>query len=194
VSTATEPVRVKRTRPKDRRDQILKEAFRLIAASGFNAVSLADIAQASGIQKSSVLHHFGSMHELLFGVLALREEENYGFYLEAPGPEVALDPRSARERFTRVFHHNLERPEFVRLYAMLSAESVAANHPAHEYFADRARLARSEMARSLTWKPDSELAAAEFLAFWEGLESALSHDPELDVRTIWENYCDRFFV
>jgi len=183
-----------RKRPKDRREQILREAYRLIAEAGFNAVSLADIAAAAGIQKSSVLHHFASMNDLLLGVLALREEQDFAFYLESADDGPARDAGAARERFTRVFHHNLDRPEFMRIYAILSGESLSADHPAHAYFAERTRLARSEIARSLSWKPDPALAAAELLAFWEGLELSGGHDPELDVRAVWEGFADRFFV
>ena len=183
-----------RKRPKNRREQILGHAYRLIAESGFNAVSLADIAAASGIQKSSVLHHFSSMNELLLGVLTMREEQDFEFYVESGEGAPSPDAASARARFTSVFRHNLERPEFVRIYAILSGESLAPGHPAHEYFAERTRLAGPELARSLAWKRNPELAAVELLAFWEGLELSYSHDPSIDANAVWENFCDRFFV
>lgn len=182
-----------RTRPKDRREQILREAYRLIAASGFNAVSLSEIAEACGIRKSSVLHHFPSMNDLLLAVLQMREDQDFEYYRDSPHTEEP-GPAGARETFTRVFHHNLDRPEFVRLYAILSGEALAPDHPAHDYFAMRTRGAQEELARSLDWKPDPHAAAAELLAFWSGLELAWQHDPELDVRAVWENFSDRFFA
>jgi AcrR family transcriptional regulator len=185
---------IPRMRAEDRREQILNEAFQLIAVGGFNAVSLSDIAKACGIQKSSVLHHFPSMNDLLFTVLQRREEQDYEFYAAQPAQDSLSGPAAARERFTRVFRHNLERHEFVRLYSILSAEALAPDHPAHEYFAMRSRIAREEVARFLEWKDDPALAAAEFLAFWDGLELSWRHDPELDPLAIWERFCDRFFV
>lgn len=185
---------VRRKRPKDRREQIIREAFQLIADSGFNAVSLGDIAKACGIQKSSVLHHFPSMNHLLFAVLNLREEQDYAFYSEQPEEQDPTDPGSARRRFTRVFLHNMERREFVRLYTILLAESLADDHPAHEYFIERTRQARNVVAQSLQWKPDPVMAAAELLAFWEGLELTWRHDESLDPRAVWESFCDRFFA
>jgi AcrR family transcriptional regulator len=183
----------KRTRPKDRRDQILREAFRLVADRGFNAVSLADIATAAGIQKSSVLHHFPSMKELLLEVLQVQGLQDYEFYRE-PAIDPAAGPAEARAVITRYFEHDLGRPEYVRLHAILRAESLAPDHPAHEYFRDIARSKRAEMARSLAWKAEPRLAAGELMAFWDGLETSWRGDPEFDVRAVWESFCDRFFV
>ena len=75
MSTGTEtPPRVqRRLAPAVRRRQIVEEAARLISAAGFNAVSLADIANACDIRKSSVLHHFASMTDLLAAVLDYRD-------------------------------------------------------------------------------------------------------------------------
>jgi len=183
----------KRTRPRDRRDQILREAFRLIADRGFNAVSLADIATAAGIQKSSVLHHFPSMNELLLEVLQVQGLEDYEFYRE-PGIDPASGPREAREVFTRYFERDLTRPEYVRLQTILAAESLAPEHPAHAYFGGIMRSKREAMELSLAWKPNPRLAAGEFIAFWDGLETAWRGDDDFDVRAVWDSFCDRFFV
>lgn len=183
----------KQRRPRDRRDQILRQAFGLISASGFNAVSLGDVAVACGIRKSSVLHHFPSMTDLLLGVLQMRELEDYDFYRELR-QDPADGPEQARAVFTQVFEHNLTRPAFVRLYTILGAESLAPDHPAHDFFDERTRRTRAEMVRSLAWKPEPQLAAGEFLAFWDGLETAGRGDPDFDVRAVWQTFCDRFFV
>lgn len=181
-------------RPEDRRAQILQEAFQLIAVGGFNAVSLSDIAKACGIQKSAVLHYFPSMNDLLFGVLQMRELQDFDFYMEQAQQAGPADAAMARERFTRVFRHNLERREFVRLYSILSAEALDPSHPAHEYFSERSVQARAEIAQSLQWKSNPEVAAVELYAFWDGLELASRHDPTVDPSAVWESFCDRFFV
>ncbi|MFJ3034963.1 TetR/AcrR family transcriptional regulator [Curtobacterium pusillum] len=182
-----------RMAPEERREQILRAAWRLIAESGFNRVSLADVAAACDIRKSSVLHYFPSMTDLLFAVIALREEEDYEFYADG-GPMTPGDRDSVRAAFTRVFQHNLERPELVRLYTVLSAEALAPDHPAHDYFASRAVLARGELASVLTWKASPSLAAAEFLSFWEGLQLTWRRGDEADAKAIWETFCERFFA
>lgn len=193
MTSAAVDAPARRRRPKDRREQILKAAFELIAESGFNAVSLADIASACGIQKSSVLHHFPSMNHILLEVLRMREDEDYEVYRTEDEAPAESEIEAARRRFTRVFLYNLERPQLVRLYSILSAEALAPDHPAHEFFAERTRVAREEIARSLPWKPSPEHAAIELHAFWDGLELAWRGDPDIDLRDVWESFCDRFF-
>ena len=51
------------------RDQILREATRLMAAHGANATSVQSIADAVGIRKASVLYHFPSKEALRKAVL-----------------------------------------------------------------------------------------------------------------------------
>lgn len=194
VSTAETATPPRRTRPKDRRDLILREAYRLMASAGYNAVSLADIAKAAGIQGPSVLYHFGSMSGLLAEVLAMRDREDVAFYEQSARDGVPQNAAAARSRFTKLMLHNIERPEFVRIYAILAGESLHEEHPAHDYFTRRAPKALAEVSRSLAWKPDPELAAAELLAFWEGLENLAAHNPAIDIKAVWEQFCDRFFV
>ncbi len=59
-----------RTAGPDVRTQILREATRLFAAQGFEATSLQEIADAVGVRKPSLLHHFASKDALRQSVLA----------------------------------------------------------------------------------------------------------------------------
>lgn len=194
MTTTEAPVRQRRMRPEDRREQILREAYALIAAAGFNAVSLADIANACHIQKSAVLHYFPSMNELLMAVLAMREAQTYSLFREGVQADRPKDAAAARELFTRLFEYQLERPEFVRLKSVLSVEAMAPDHPAHQYWNDFDRLAVAEVVPSLQWAADPEVAATELLAFWAGLDLAWHRHPELDTVRVWNSFCDRFFV
>lgn len=49
--------------------RILEVAERLFAARGYDAVSIQDIADAAGVSKANVFHHFGSKEKLYFSVL-----------------------------------------------------------------------------------------------------------------------------
>src|SRR5689334_23231586 len=51
------------------RDQVVAEATRLFAKSGFEATPLQDIADAVGMSKQAVLHHFPSKEHIRTGVL-----------------------------------------------------------------------------------------------------------------------------
>jgi len=73
----------RRTRPPrgKRREQILDEAVRLFSAKGYARASLREIADAVGIQKASLYHHFPSkelilvaIHERFMDVLFERAE------------------------------------------------------------------------------------------------------------------------
>ena len=66
----TRPVPKPLAIPFDRRQQILVEAARLFAAKGFEATSVRDIAQATGILAGSLYYHFASKEELFVAVHA----------------------------------------------------------------------------------------------------------------------------
>lgn len=53
----------------DARQRILTEATRLFAAAGFDGTSLKDVADAVGVSKPAVLHHFGSKEDLRTAVI-----------------------------------------------------------------------------------------------------------------------------
>jgi AcrR family transcriptional regulator len=192
-AAAAEPRRKIRLAPEARRSQIIQEAARLISQSGFNAVSLADIADACGLRKPSVLHYFPSMNALLAAVLAHRDKQDIAVVAPAE-PERMTGPATVRASVMRFVEHNLTQREIIRLHHMLAAEALAPDHPAHSYFAERSRRALIEVSRGLAWKPDPVASAIELLAFWEGIELAWLRDPDLDQLAVWESFCDRFFV
>ncbi len=53
----------------DARGRLLREGGRLIHARGYEAVSVADICQAAGLQKGSFYHFFPSKRDLVLAVL-----------------------------------------------------------------------------------------------------------------------------
>ncbi|BDZ64679.1 TetR family transcriptional regulator [Agromyces mangrovi Wang et al. 2018] len=178
--------------PEARRRQILEEATKLISVAGFNAVSLADIADACGIRKPSVLHHFPSMHDLLAAVLAYRDELTTP--PDLPDESIVGHPDEIRALLRRIVARNLEMPELVRLYAVLSVEASDPQHPAHDYIVARERRTRADFARMLEWKSDPELAGRELMAFWTGLEREWVLDPSVDFLAVWDHFAARFLT
>src|SRR4051812_34417524 len=52
----------------ERREELTREAARLFAERGYHGTSLADVAEALGIQKASLYHHIESKEDLLWEV------------------------------------------------------------------------------------------------------------------------------
>ncbi|MBB2943387.1 AcrR family transcriptional regulator [Actinoplanes lutulentus] len=188
----TEARRKVRLSPEVRREQIIRQATRLISGSGFNAVSLADVGEACGIRKQSVLHYFPSMNQLLLAVLEHRDAQDFVTAGEEPMPEPT--PAAARQYFTRIFERNINQREIIRLYYILGAEALSPTHPAHDYFTQRSRQATAELEMALAWKADPGVAAVELLAFWQGLEIEWLRNPDLDPLAVWAAFCHRFFA
>ncbi len=51
-----------------RRDEVTRVAARLFAERGYDGTSLADVAEAVGIQKASLYHHIATKEDLLWEV------------------------------------------------------------------------------------------------------------------------------
>jgi AcrR family transcriptional regulator len=115
------------------------------AARGYNNASLAEIADRAGLTQAGVLHYFRSKSLLLTSVLALRDETD----IEQLGTE---RPRGLDflRHLVETARRNAEREGIVRLYAVLSAESVTDDHPAQSYFRDRYAGLRAFVTDAIT--------------------------------------------
>jgi AcrR family transcriptional regulator len=178
--------------PTERRQQIVVEATRLISESGFNAVSLAAIAEACGITKSLVVHYFPSIEHLLAAVLDYRDKKSFAEVFGSTLPEA--NAPAVRAFFTKAIEYSLGQRELIRLYHILDAEALSKNHPAHAYFSKRARQVRQFYEEILVWKSQPQLAALQLGAFWDGLERQWLRDPRIDVLSAWSEFCDHFFA
>ena len=122
----------KSLKAQQRRQEILQIAVDTFAARGYNNASLQEIADRAGVTQAGVLHYFRSKAQLLTSVLDLRDATD----IEQLGSE---RPRGLAflRHLVDTAHRNAEREGIVRLYTVLSAESVTEGHPAQEYFRDR---------------------------------------------------------
>lgn len=180
-----------RLAPAARRAQIVQEATRLISASGFNAVSLASIAEACGIRKPSVLHYFPSMNELLLAVLTERDQADFAW---AGGESATVLGREAARHFLElVVERNLRQREIVRMFAVLRAEALDPAHPAHEYFSDRQKHTEAFIDQLFRWSSEPVRLSHRLRAFWTGLEFEWLWDHDLDVFGYWSAELDELF-
>ncbi|MGW3951080.1 TetR/AcrR family transcriptional regulator [Streptomyces sp. NPDC004752] len=122
----------KSLKAQQRRQEILRIAMDTFAARGYNNASLQEIADRAGVTQAGVLHYFRSKAQLLTSILALRDETD----IEQLGPERPQGLAFLRH-LVDTARRNTEREGIVRLYAVLSAESVTEGHPAQDYFRDR---------------------------------------------------------
>ncbi|WP_018112026.1 TetR/AcrR family transcriptional regulator [Thermus igniterrae] len=89
------------------RDRILEEAAKLFTEKGYEATSVQDIAQALGLSKAALYHHFRSKEEILAEISLLALEGLLRAGEKALGTE---DPREALRQFmeahARFFEEN----------------------------------------------------------------------------------------
>ena len=173
-----------------RRQQILDAAVELFAAKGYRGTGVAALAERVGMTATGMLYYFGSKERLLQEVVAERDRRD------------VLDLGSlSLASFRELGRHNAETAILTRLYVVLGAESLDADDPLHDFFAERYETAR-EHARSvlelerdaghLRADIDVDQLALELIAVLMGLEIQWLHDPaRVDLAAAMESYLDR---
>ncbi|BCY06851.1 TetR/AcrR family transcriptional regulator [Actinoplanes sp. L3-i22] len=178
----------------ERRRQIIDVTTRLIAERGFWGLSMQDVADDCGLTVPGLLHHVGSKDRLLVAVLEHRDEQDHRSLTEAlgrPETEVPLP-----EICAALVERNAAQPEIVRLFAVLEVESLAPDHPAHEYF--RARQENTIRVMTTLARthgvPEPETLARQVMALMDGLQIQWLRDPEgLDLITAWNTAAKALF-
>ncbi|WP_250008624.1 TetR/AcrR family transcriptional regulator [Actinoplanes sp. M2I2] len=183
----------RRERPRlpaaERRRQIVEVTTRLIAERGFWGLSMQDVADGCGLTVPGLLHHVGSKDGLLLAVLDHRDRED----MRSVGEQA---PGTLRETCAALVRRNAAQPEIVRLFAVLEAESLTPDHPAHDYFDARQRKTvemLSELATDETG--DALTLARQIVALMDGLQLQWLRYPEsVDLVAEWEYASARLFV
>jgi AcrR family transcriptional regulator len=170
------------------RARILDAAEELFANAGYNATSLAQVAELVGITQPAVLYHFPSKEALLIGLLNERDE-------------AALDDTceglAVIDALADLFRKSFNSPQLVRLFTVILTESLAPEHPAHLFVRDRHDEGHDDVLRRLKQgvqsgeiRPDADIDSATSLAMaaMDGLSIQWLLDPSLDVASAFERF------
>ncbi|WP_307082839.1 TetR/AcrR family transcriptional regulator [Arthrobacter agilis] len=189
IPSAPERSKRRRLAPEVRRAEVLDVAARLLSERGYWAVSVQDVAQAAGMTKTGLLHHFPTKESLL---VALLEERDRSQIDEAEAHIAELDKEGGRAFLDAVVESNWAHRELIRLYAVLNVEALDPRHPAHDYFRRRFERARDVIRRAAaSWHPNPDSFALEVHVFLDGLQIAWLRDESLPVRELWHDFAAR---
>ncbi|MBC3194889.1 TetR/AcrR family transcriptional regulator [Pseudonocardia sp. C8] len=119
-----------RRRAEETQQQIVDSAVEHIADVGFHKMSIAEVAAASGISQSGLLHHFPSKAALLTAVLERRERDDNEFLFGDGTVPLGWD---AFDALVSLGARNATRPEWVGVFVRVSAEATESDHPAHDW-------------------------------------------------------------
>jgi AcrR family transcriptional regulator len=167
------------------REQIVRSALRIFAERGFRGTTLDAIASTVGVTRQALVHHFSSKTQLFLAVLDQRERDE-----REEAKAWAPDVDSLADGMVRLLQYEVENPELAYLFTVLSAESAQLGNPAREYFEERYRRVRTEVAGSVAEEQaqghiaadlDPQRVAAALLALLDGLHLQHQLEPDLDV-------------
>jgi AcrR family transcriptional regulator len=175
-----------------RREELTQVAARLFAERGYHGTSLADVAEAVGIQKASLYHHIESKEDLLWGVAWAGAEAFQRALDEVPDDAPATEKiRLALRAHLRVVAAQLDAATvFTREWRALEGERrerfVAERRRYEERIRElfRAGVERGELRTDL----DLNAAALLFLSAANWAYTWLRPDGDTDA------LADRFFA
>ncbi|MFF7474151.1 TetR family transcriptional regulator [Streptomyces sp. NPDC008092] len=160
-----------------RRAQIIEAAFTAFGQVGYRNASMVQLAAACGVSRAGLLHHFPTKESLLEAVLEARDRQDGEHFLDSGA--LSQDGLAYFAAMIRLVAHNQANPLIVSLFAVLSSEATAADHPARPYFTARYERTRREMqsavddlARRGLLRPhvDASHLAADLVAYIDGLQ------------------------
>jgi AcrR family transcriptional regulator len=168
------------------RELVLDTALAMFAEHGYRATSVRDIAARCGMTHPGLLYHFPSKAALLMAALQRRDDVDCvdGEIRELGFNE--LDARAVLRHLISSAKNNASKRGLVELFANLSVEATAPDHPAHDYFVERYGVLKATVTRSFAdleregaLRPGvvPAIAAAQVIAAMDGLQVQWLLDP-----------------
>ncbi|MEV7631853.1 TetR/AcrR family transcriptional regulator [Microbacterium sp. NPDC089318] len=166
-----------------KREEILTAALQMVAERGYNRATIRELAEASGLSKTGLLHHFGSKEELFAEILRRRDQTD-----EARIEQATTEGRDPKLSDLPRISSGV--PGLVQLYTRFSAEASDPEHAAHDFFRSRydrtrersrAVLENFQAEGRLPADVDTRQAATVLVAILDGLQIQWLYDPSIDM-------------
>lgn len=170
------------TRSAATRQRILDAAHELFVTRGYRATSLRDIAAAASVSHPGLLGHFPSKDALLAEVVAQFEEDNADVF-----NTVIAAAEAGALVFSELAASNARTPGYLELFAALTGEASAPDHPSHELmrrrYADMRALTIDALQDAVDHgviAPDRDVdaEATRIIAGWDGLQLMAQYLPD----------------
>ena len=151
-----------RKSPQQREEEILRATVKLISQRGYNGISLRDVASEVGMTQQGVLHYVGNKA----GLAAMVMKEFYdptsmpGDFLASGLPGSDRDAPHFPAYLRYVVRENAKRRDLVQMFAILQAESIDPDHPAHDYFEHRPAIIWQTLS-NYQWKLPPQIGTWE---------------------------------
>jgi AcrR family transcriptional regulator len=179
-----------------RRAEIIDAAINIYAQGGFSGASIASVAESVGLTLPGLLHYFPTKVALLLAVLERRDADGYTLVIgdEPHWRKIISGLRKQNRR-------NAGMPGIVKAFSILSAESLAENHPAAAWFKQRQSKFVQIMAE--TFKKGIEVGeisskvkpvelSQEIMSVMDGMQTTWLRSPRgFDLISAFDAYLDR---
>ncbi|WP_235607299.1 TetR/AcrR family transcriptional regulator [Bifidobacterium italicum] len=196
-------VKRKRMSQEERHLQILRAASKTIAVKGYWGMSLQDISDEIGISEAALYHYIDSKEDLLHMVLAegydTTESNEFAALsasaVDGDGHRIYCYPRYCLNTVL----YNMQRPEMIQLFCVLSGEALNPDHPAHRFFTGR-HMRLWEMVGSMNWLLPRGMTEERFFDLFtlaqsamDGLQQRWLADESIDLLEEWVRFSDVIF-
>lgn len=175
------------------REHILATATAMFGESGYRGASLRDIAARCGLTHPGLLYHFPTKAGLLEAVLQQRDQEDSA---RSDANERGL---AALESLVAIARKNAGTRGLVELFATLSAEATAPDHPAHQYFVARYDRVVGEITQHFAElvedggaRPglDPHAAGRQWVALMDGLQIQWLLNDSIDMASVLQAHLE----
>lgn len=166
---------------------IIDTALAMFAERGYRSTSVRDIAAGCGMTHPGLLYHFPSKAALLMAALQRRDDVDCVDLENSDLGFAQLDSRAVLRHLVSSARLNATKRGLVELFANLSVEATAPDHPAHGYFVERYSTLKATVTRAFkdleiegALQPGvvPAMGAAQVVAAMDGLQVQWLLDPQ----------------